>query len=187
MEFKSIKKVHEGEFLSRYDISYMTVDNKEKIYEMVSRDKNLQSKEDIQGGKPDSIVLIMHSRDKEKILINKEYRLSVSDWVCNFPAGLIDEGETGIEAAKRELKEETGLDLIEITQELPITYSAVGFSNEKNYCYIGIAEGNIRPSDSTLEEIEAKWYTKKEIRDLLKKERFSARAQAYCYLWSKED
>ena len=41
--------------------------------------------------------------------------MACGDFVINFPAGLIDEGEEFQESAKRELKEETGLDLIEIT------------------------------------------------------------------------
>ena len=44
--------------------------------------------------------------------------MSVGDYVYNFPAGLIDEGETPEVAAKRELKEETGLDLIVIEDKL---------------------------------------------------------------------
>ena len=49
-----------------------------------------------------------------------------------------------------------------------------------------IAAGEIRESDSDVEEIEAGWYTRQEIRELLKTSRFAARTQAYCYLWSKE-
>ena len=48
----------------------------------------------------------------------------------------------------------------------------------------GTAEGEIRPSDSEMEEIEARWYTKAEIRELLSKEFFAARTQACCMLWS---
>ena len=77
----------------------------------------------------------------EHILINKEYRMSVGDYVYNFPAGLIDEGETPEVAAKRELKEETGLDLIVIEDKLYDSYSAIGFSNETNQVVIGKAEG----------------------------------------------
>ena len=112
--------------------------------------------------------------------------MAPGDWVFNFPAGLIDPGETPEVAAKRELMEETGLNLIKIEDIIGQSYSAVGFSNETNVCIVGIAEGTIRESDSTLEEIEAKWYTKAEVRELLKTERFAARTQAYCYLWSKE-
>ena len=43
----------------------------------------------------------------ERILLNYEYRLAVGEWVYNYPAGLIDDGETIAEAAVRELKEET--------------------------------------------------------------------------------
>ena len=40
-------------------------------------------------------------------------------------------------------------------------------------------------SDSAFEEIEAAWYTKSEVRELLKSVRFAARTQAYLYMWSK--
>ena len=37
MKFVSMKKVHGGKFLSRYDIVYETIDGGRKNYEMVSR------------------------------------------------------------------------------------------------------------------------------------------------------
>ena len=65
------------------------------------------------------------------------------------------------------------------------SYSAVGFSNEKNVCIVGKASGEFKKSTSTVEEIEAGWFTKSQVQELLKTERFAARTQAYCYLWSK--
>ena len=110
--------------------------------------------------------------------------MAVGGFVYNFPAGLIDPGENPVESGRRELKEETGLDLIEVLDVIPDSYSAVGFSNEKNQCIVGIAGGTFTPSTSTLEEIEAGWYTREEVRELLKTELFAARTQAYCYVWS---
>ena len=150
MEFKSLKKIHDGHFIHRYDITYETVDGKEKVYE-----------------------------------INKEFRLALGDWVYNFPAGLIDEGEEPIESARRELKEETGLDLLTVNDILPLSYSAIGFANETNLCIVGVANGTFSKSSSTVEEIKAGWYTKDEVKKLLKTELFAARTQSYCYLWSK--
>ena len=48
-------------------------------------------------------------------------------------------------AAKRELKEETGLDLIVIEDKLYDSYSAIGFSNETNAVVIGKACGKFAP------------------------------------------
>ncbi len=186
MKFIKLEKKEKGRFITRYDITYETVDHKEKVYEMISRNANIETFEDLHVKDPDAVVLIIHDAAKEKILINKEFRMAPGDWVFNFPAGLIDPGETPEVAAKRELMEETGLNLVKIEDTIGQSYSAVGFSNETNVCIVGIAEGTIRESDSTLEEIEAKWYTKAEVRELLKTERFAARTQAYCYLWSKE-
>ena len=93
MEFKSLKKIHDGHFIHRYDITYETVDGKEKVYEMISRNPDISTLSELQAKTPDSVVLIMHDEKDEKILLNKEFRLALGDWVYNFPAGLIDEGE----------------------------------------------------------------------------------------------
>lgn len=186
MTFEGIEKKQEGKFITRYDITYRTVDGQEKIYEMISRDKNLTDYQKLSEHPTDAVVLIMEDVKRERILLNREYRMAVGGWVYNFPAGLIDPGETPEVSAARELKEETGLSLIEILDIIPDSYSAVGFSNEKNQCVVGIADGTFAPSTSTLEEIDAGWYTRQEVRELLQRELFAARTQAYCYLWSRE-
>ena len=186
MKFKSIEKREQGHFITRYDLTYETAGGTEKVYEMISRDADITDFASLHDRGPDAVVLIMHSEDGEKVLLNREFRLAPGEWVYNFPAGLIDPGENPEEAAARELREETGLILVEITDHIGESYSAVGFSNEKNVCVVGIARGEIIGSDSEMEEIEAGWFTKAEIRRLLKTERFAARTQAYCYLWSKE-
>ena len=185
MEFKSLKKIHDGHFIHRYDITYETVDGKEKVYEMISRNPDISTLSELQAKTPDSVVLIMHDEKNEKILLNKEFRLALGDWVYNFPAGLIDEGEEPIESARRELKEETGIDLLTVNDILPLSYSAIGFANETNLCIVGVADGTFSKSSSTVEEIKAGWYTKDEVKKLLKTELFAARTQSYCYLWSK--
>ena len=186
MIFKGLQKGEEGHFITRYDLTYETANGTEKVYEMISRDKDITDFASLHDRGPDAVVLIMHSEDGERVLINKEFRLAPGEWVYNFPAGLIDPGEAPEQAAARELREETGLTLVRVTDHIGESYSAVGFSNEKNVCVVGVATGEIRESDSDVEEIEAGWYTKAEIRELLKTARFAARTQAYCYLWSKE-
>ena len=60
-------------------------------------------------------------------------RPAIGQNTWEIPAGLIDEGESPLEAAKRELAEEVQLtgDLELITQ----VYSSPGFTNEKIYIF----------------------------------------------------
>ena len=185
MKYEGIKKINDGRFISRYDVTYTTEDNKTKVYEMISRNKDITSIGELRNEAPDGVVIVVTDESGERILINKEYRMAVGDYVYNFPAGLIDAGETVQVAAARELKEETGLDLISIEDTLYDSYSAIGFSNETNQVVIGKASGTFAKSTSTVEEISAAWHTKAEVRELLKNNRFAARTQAFCYMWSK--
>ena len=186
MEFLEMRKVDEGKFICRYDVDYKTSLGNIKTYEMISRDKNMKSQADLEkDGNADAVILIVHSKDNDKILLNKEFRMAVGKSVFNFPAGLVDPGETVEVSAKRELFEETGLDLIKIDEVLPLCYSAVGVTNETSVCIIGVAEGEFKPSTSDEEEIEAGWYTRSEVLELMKTEPFAARTQAYCYMWAK--
>ena len=185
MEFEYIEKKEEGQFITRYDLHYRTSDNQEKVYEMISRDKNITTFDQLQNNKEDAVAIIMHDETGEKILINKEYRMAMGKWIYNFPAGLIDEGETPEQAARRELKEETGLDIIRIDEWWGQCYSAIGFSNERNACCVGVAGGSFSKSTSTQEEITPGWYTKEQVKELLATEAFAVRTQAYCYMWVK--
>lgn len=187
MKFKSIKKIHEGHFIHRYDITYETESGHEKVYEMISRKPDIDSLETLHVSKPDAVVLILTDESDEHILLNKEFRLATGQWIYNFPAGLIDGDESPEQAAKRELFEETGLELGEVRDVIPLSYSAVGFANETNVCVVAHASGTIRPSDSEVEEIEAGWYSRDEVRGLLKSELFAARTQAYCYMWASAE
>lgn len=186
MKYLGVQKVFPGKFITRYDLAYETEEGDRKIYEMISRNPDIRSYEDVHGTAADSVVLMMHSPDHQKILLNREFRMAAGEWVMNFPAGLIDPGETPDEAARRELREETGLELLTIEDHLLESYSAVGFSNEQNICVIGTCGGTFQKSTSALEEIQAGWYTREEVRRLLQTEHFAARTQSYCYLWSRE-
>lgn len=186
MIFKSLKKIHQGKFITRYDLSYETEKGRGKTYETISRNPNITSFDQLHDAKTDAVVMIVHDKTGQNILLNREFRMACGEWVYNFPAGLIDPGENAATAAIRELREETGLHIDHIDEVWKESYSAVGFANEKNVCIVGTASGEITPSDSDMEEIEADWYSKAEIRALLKVARFAARTQAYCALWSRK-
>lgn len=184
MQYKGIRKVHEGKFITRYDVDYLTEEGHPKTYEIISRNREIATLEALQNPTPDSVILILTDESGERLLVSREYRMAMAQWIYNFPAGLIDPGETPEQSAKRELWEETGLTLTRIDDVLDGSYSAIGFSNERNVCVFGAAAGEFRKSTSDAEEIVPGWYTKAEMRTLLRTAPFAARTQAYCYLWA---
>ena len=184
MKYQGIRKIHEGRFITRYDVDYLTAEGHPKTYEIVSRNRSIETLEALQNKKPDSVVMILTDESGERILVSREYRMAMAQWIYNFPAGLIDPGETPEESARRELWEETGLTLTRIDDILDNSYSAIGFSNERNICVFGAAAGEFRQSTSDAEEIAPGWYTREEMRALLRTEAFAARTQAYCYAWA---
>lgn len=184
MKFLGIKKVSEGKFLTKYDITYETREHHLKNYEMVSRSHDLQTQEQLYGGKADSVVMIMTDPAGERLLLTREFRLALGRTVYGFPAGLVDPGEMCEESARRELWEETGLTLKTIDKVLPDSYNCVGITNEKSCVILGTAEGEFAESTSDVEEIECRWYTREEVRKLVETEAFSARVQMFCYFWS---
>lgn len=184
MDFKGIRKIYEGKFITRYDVDYITAEGNPKTYEIISRNRNIQSLDDLQNKNPNAVVMVLTDESGDRILVNREYRMAMAQWIYNFPAGLIDPGESPEESAQRELWEETGLRIVRIDDVLDNSYSAVSFSNEQNVCVFGVAEGQFQKSTSDAEEIIPGWYTKEEIKQLLRTEPFAARTQAYCYAWA---
>ena len=185
MRFENIQQRQVGRFLTRYDVHYRTATGAEKVYEMVSRSANLHTLEQLRDHAPEAVILLLTDASGEHLLLLREFRMAAGRAVFNFPAGLIDAGEDVQQAAQRELREETGLQLLSVTRILPPAYNAVGFSNETNVCLLGTAGGSFAPSSSAEEEIEAGWYSRQQVLDLLQSQPFEARTQIFSLLWAE--
>ncbi|EKT56127.1 ADP compounds hydrolase NudE [Providencia burhodogranariea] len=76
-------------------------------------------------------VLIIPIINDSLILI-REYAVGIEDYELGFPKGAIDPGETSLEAAQRELKEEVGFGAHQIIPVAKLTMSPSYFSSKMN-------------------------------------------------------
>lgn len=77
---------------------------------------------------PGAVVLVAITDDK-KIVFIKQYRKPVEGVIIEIPAGLVNKGESLKQAARRELKEETGYAAGKIRKVLS-AYTSPGYSTE---------------------------------------------------------
>ena len=165
MQFVDIEKKDGGAYLHRYDLHYIDRTGCPRTYEMVSRDRNIDSLAHLQQHRTDAVVMVLTDAKREHMALNHEFRMELGQRIYGLPGGLIEPGETPEEAARRELGEETGLRLVAITHVLPPAACTVGIGDERTVCLFGIAEGTFRPSSDPMEEIESGWYTRAQVRD----------------------
>lgn len=83
---------------------------------------------------PGAVVVIGITKEKQLVLI-KQFRTPVGAVIIEACAGLVNKGEKLIDAAKRELKEETGYDCGKIKQVLS-AYTSPGYSTEIIHYFI---------------------------------------------------
>lgn len=180
MKFLGMEKVRDGKYLKNYELSYENKAGKLKKFEIVSR-KELRSVQDL--GKRVSGVSIVAFKD-DKMMLLKEFRLSINKEIFNLCAGMLEEGETIEECIARELYEETGLSVRRIIAILPPSYSAVGFSDTKTYIAFVEAEGSFEDHTSDNEQIQAEFYSRAEVKKLLSSEEFSSRSQMAAFYFA---
>ena len=184
MKFQSIKKQHTGTFLHRYDITYTDDQGRQRSYEMVSREAALSSQEQLLAHRPDAVVMALTDPTGERFVLIHEFRLELGRRIYGLPGGLIDPGETPEEAARRELREETGLQLVSVRHVLPSAACAVGLSDEQTVVLLGVAEGELHPAPG--EDTQVRWYTRDEVRALQQTELFGSWALAFSWMWLNE-
>lgn len=181
MKFLRLEKVKDGKYLKNYEITYLNKAGMEKKYEIVSR-KELMVPEDI-GNQTSGVSIVAYKEGK--LLLLREFRMSVNKVIFNLCAGMIEAGESIEDCIRRELYEETGLLVKEILDILPPSYSAVGFSDTKTHIAFVEAKGELSDHTSDNEWIQADFYSKEEVAGLLKTEEFSSRSQTIAYFFSK--
>lgn len=105
--------------------------------------------------------------DSGKILVQKEYSYPPNEWLYQFPGGKIDDGETPLDGAKRELAEESqySADLTEIGW----FYADNRRTDSKFHVFVAKnikAISTHSPDDE--EEFEHFWFSEEKIDQLIK-------------------
>lgn len=183
LKLKDFKKVKDGKYLKNYEITYLNKSGKEKKYEIVSR-RELASIEDV-GGAPSGVSVV--ATHEGKLLLLHEFRMGVNRTIYNLCAGMIEEGESIEECISRELYEETGLSVKRIKKILPPSFAAVAISDTTTYIAFVEAEGDFADHSSENEQIDAAFYSKEEVKELLETEPFSSRAQMAAYFFAYDN
>lgn len=101
-------------------------------------------------------VVMVALDDLDRVALARQYRHAVGRELLEFPAGGLEPGEDPEEAARRELKEETGLVAEEWTF-LGSFFSSPGFLHEELHAFLA---RRLRSTDQDLdedEEIEVTW------------------------------
>lgn len=176
MERNRIKKLitlSQTKFLNFYHAIYENKNGQEKSWFIASRKtEEVMRKQCIEGTEDtvDAVLLVATHQPTGKLVLIRQFRVPLNDYIYELPAGLIDDGEDYKVSVKRELKEETGLDLIAIDEEMSVgkTYLSAGMTDESValvYCECtGELSKDYMEAD---EDIEPMLVCKEEAREIL--------------------
>lgn len=172
-KIRAAEKITDQKFLNLFKVHAETESGKEIDYLVASRAKEVDGLKAINPNKQVDAVAICAVTEDEKLVLIRQYRYAIGDYIYELPAGLVDDGESVCDAAIREMHEETGLAL-EVT-DLPIGnkggYSSAGMTDETCTLVVGNVTGEISDKyKEASEEIEVLLVDKKEAARILKEE-----------------
>lgn len=173
-KIKNIETLASTKYLSLYSADYINKKGDLRNWTIASR----KTKETIENNffnneedKIDAVVIIANHIEEDKLIVIRQFRVPINGYVIELPAGLVDGNENFEEAVKRELKEETGLDLISIDKEgtKEKVYVSAGMTDEsialvKCSCNGVVSKENLEDD----EDIEVIMLSKDEAVELIK-------------------
>ena len=175
----SVEKKTDNRFLNMYDLQYENKVGGQGIYHIASRGASIEElKLKTHKNKPDGVIIYaLYGPKRDKVVMVRQYRFSIDDYVYEFPAGLVDAGETYSQAGARELKEETGLDFTPVKADEMYSkplFTTVGMTDESCATVYGYASGKVSKEGlEDNEDLEVIIADRKEVRRILKEENVS--------------
>jgi ADP-ribose pyrophosphatase len=154
-------------FVTLFSVSYLDRKNKARDWHMVSR---CETPKCVTGKihQPDATIIVPYHREEQKLVVIKEFRVPVGDYMVGFPAGLIDPGEDIAITAGRELYEETGLELVNVYRHSPAVFSSAGITDEAiSMVFVEVTGTPSIRNTSDSEDIAIFLMDRGEIRELL--------------------
>lgn len=190
-----VNKQTNNRFLNMYELEAEHRDGTVRPYYMASRSEKVQDlMVTTKVNTPDGVVIYgVYGEKKDKVALVKQFRYPINAYVYEFPAGLVEEGEDVVDAAVREMHEETGLTLTPV--ECPEGYNrpfftTVGMTDESCCTIFGYLEGE--PSNlhqEASEDIQVVLADREECRRILKEENVAIMCgyMLMHFIHSKED
>ncbi len=173
---RDITKLTDTRFVNLYDAHGFNSKGHESHYNVASRADSIEKlKISTRKNDPDGVIIYaLYGENHDQVVIIRQYRYPIDDFVYELPAGLMEPGENMEEAAIRELHEETGLTFHPIKCDKMFTearFTTVGLTDESVGIIYGYAEGTLSNKYAEeSEEIQVMLAGKDEIRRILKEE-----------------
>ena len=173
---EKITKQTENPFVNLYLVEGTNKVNHHFRYYVASRAKSIeQMKIKTRKNTPDGVLMYsLYGEKRDKIVLVRQYRVSIDDYIYEFPAGLVEPNEEFHEGAVREMYEETGLKFtplkVDPAFEKPY-FTTVGMTDESCATVYGYAEGEIsKNAQEDTEEIEVVLADREEVKRILREE-----------------
>lgn len=154
---ENLETLAQTKFLSLYNANYTNKSGNKKTWTIATRKTKEALEEQFFSGKEDkvdAVVILAYHKEERKLVAIRQFRIPLNNYVYELPAGLIDNNDDIISTVKRELKEETGLDLEDVMEEKigQKLYLSPGMTDESVSLVYCTCSGKV--SDENLEEDE---------------------------------
>ena len=153
-KINSITKQTDNRYVNLYNVKATSVHNTPVNYFVSSRAKDVDSLKMVtHKNNPDGVIIYsIYGEKHDKVVLIRQYRYTLGDYIYEFPAGLVEPDENYHEGAIREMYEETGLKLdpIPVAEAYQKPYfTTVGMTDESCatvYGYAAITRLSILPA-----------------------------------------
>lgn len=176
-----IKKQTDNRFLNMYEADAVERSGRHFPYYFASRRGDGDLMYETGELRADGVVIYpIYRPEPEKLVVIRQFRYPVNQYIYELPAGLIDRGEDAGEAAIREMREETGLLFTPYTEypealKRPFIQSQ-GMSDECDVTVFGYAEGELSSGrEEETEDIQVFLADRTEVKRILQQELVSIR------------
>ena len=170
-----MKRLTDNRFLNLYELDARQRDGQPITYYVASRAKSTEQLKAVSGHRrADGVIMYgVYGENRDKIVLVRQYRYPLGDYIYEFPAGLVEPGEDVREAGIREMFEETGMTFTPREGgdfERPF-FTTVGMTDESCAMVFGYCSGT--PSNEhqeAAEDIQVVLADRAECRRILKEE-----------------
>lgn len=167
-----IKKQTNNRFLNLYELDASFRDGSRAPYYVASRRKDTKSIKAATGDNhADGVILYgVYGEQKDRVVLVRQFRYPIGNYVYEFPAGLVEPDEDMLGAGIREMFEETGLEFIPVKTARPF-FTTIGMTDESCGTVFGYCSGI--PSSANQEgseDIQVVLADREECKRILKEE-----------------